>query len=123
VHLESAFSKGFLLDLRQAFGDLLENSYIGSEILNVLKPSFLATAWVLRTGCLLCLDAYARPVQRLQDCRDCNHRVAAEVCGILLETTKLAKKQEARNGIQRVAGGYDQARGGTFTRNQKGSSD
>lgn len=33
--LESAFSKGFLPDLRQAFGDLLENSYIGREILNV----------------------------------------------------------------------------------------
>jgi predicted nucleic acid-binding protein len=33
--LESAFSKGYLPDLRQAFGDLLQDSYIGREILNV----------------------------------------------------------------------------------------
>lgn len=33
--LESAFLKDLLPDLRQAFGDLLENSYIGREILNV----------------------------------------------------------------------------------------
>ena len=45
--LESAFWKDFLPDLRQAFGDLLENSYIGREILNTRpagsEPASLVT--------------------------------------------------------------------------------